>query len=74
MNKVLTQSSAGKAAYEKLKKMLKDHLVSEDDERRGLDELIAAGGEMAAMADEANRVKSVSVTSAGSKRPWRSRG
>jgi ribosome recycling factor len=44
-------------ANERLKKLLKDHKISEDDERRGLDEVQKATDQHIAMIDELQKKK-----------------
>jgi ribosome recycling factor len=44
-------------ANDKLKKLLKDHLISEDDERRGLDEVQKITDQHIAMIDELQKKK-----------------
>jgi ribosome recycling factor len=44
-------------ANDRLKKMLKDHLVSEDDERRGLDEVQKLTDQHIGLIDELQKKK-----------------
>lgn len=48
---------------ERLKKMLKDHLISEDDERRGLDEMQKMTDQLIAVVDDLQKKKDADLLS-----------